>query len=730
MATPRTLVAVVIGTAFVLVAPALASFTATDVIVPSLGKGPGAASSSWNGCIWVHNPNAAPVNVTFRLLLRNQPNTSAQAFNDTIPPGDTRRYDDAFATMFGVHSATYGAVRVTANAPVLVNARSYSTPAGGGADDTVGQFYSAIPTSFAIGVGQTAQLLGVYQTNPQEASLFRYNYGFVESSGRAATVQVTALDDTGAVLASKSYSVGGFEARQYNVTDLLPAVNATNLRLQLMVTSGPGQVVAFGSGIANRSNDPSTFEMSFRDGLLASSGGGLTAVTHNGTLIGDGTSSSPLGIATGGVGKTQLAASGGASGQVLGTNGSALVWQNAGSGGLSSVAHDGTLAGEGSSSSPLSIANGGVGKAKLAATGGTAGQVLGTDGAVLVWQSAGSGALTLPYRGTTNSPMPAIDVTNQGNGHGITSVGGLSGVFGYSSGGSGVVGRSDNAAGVAGNSNTAPGVSGHSNSNPGVFGESTGNDGVHGLSTTGNGVSGQSSSGHGVFGTSNSGPGVHGHSATSAGVVGDSAADVGVHGISTNGEGVVGDSTGGNGVRGKSSGTDKAGIYGVNSNPNGYAGFFQGHTRVVSGFFSVEGLSGSVCATASGVLDGCPSDGRLKKNVRDLSSEIDVLDALSLLRGVTFDWDTSVERAKDMGDRREMGLIAQEVEPVLPELVLTGRDGYRTLDYSRMVAFLVEVGKAQQARIGALEAKLETLQAAVRRLDAQSEETAHNRKAP
>ncbi|MBP7799881.1 MAG: tail fiber domain-containing protein [Thermoanaerobaculaceae bacterium] len=730
MATPRTLVAVAIGAALVLATPALAGFTATDVIVPSLGKGPGAAGSSWNGCIWVHNPNAAPVNVTFRLLLRNQPNPSAQAFHDTIPPGDTRRYDDVFATMFGVHLATYGAVRVTANAPVLVNARSYSTPAGGRADDTVGQFYSAIPTSFAIGVGQTAQLLGVYQTNPQEASLFRYNYGFVESSGQAATVQVTALDETGAVSASKSYSVGGFEARQYNVTDLLPAVNATNLRLQLTVTSGPGKVVAFGSGIANRSNDPSTFEMSFRDSLLAGSGGGLTAVTHNGTLTGDGTLSSPLGIANGGVGKTQLAAPGGTSGQVLGTNGSALVWQNAGSGGLSSIAHDGTLAGEGSSSSPLGIANGGVGKTQLAAPGGTSGQVLGTNGSALVWQNAGSGGLTLPYKGTTNSSMPAIDVTNQGNGHGVAGVGGLSGVFGFSSGGSGVVGRSDTSAGVTGNSNTGPGVHGYSATSAGVVGDSAADVGVHGLSTTGNGVSGQSGSGRGVFGTSNNGPGVHGHSATSAGVVGDSAADVGVHGISTTGEGVVGDSTGGSGVMGASTGTGKAGIYGVNSNPNGYAGLFQGHTRVVSGFFSVEGLSGPVCATAGGVLDGCPSDGRLKKNVRDLSSEVDVLDALSLLRGVTFDWDTSVERAKDMGDRREMGLIAQEVEPVLPELVLIGRDGYRTLDYSRMVAFLVEVGKAQQARIGALEAELETLQAAVRRLEAQSEETAHDRKAP
>jgi len=72
-----------------------ANFAGTDVFIPSLGHGRGSAQSQWNACIWVHNPNAAPVNVTFRLLLRDQANPSAQVYNDTIQAGDTRRYDDA-----------------------------------------------------------------------------------------------------------------------------------------------------------------------------------------------------------------------------------------------------------------------------------------------------------------------------------------------------------------------------------------------------------------------------------------------------------------------------------------------------------------------------------------------------------------------------------------------------------------------------------------------------------
>jgi len=60
----------------------------TDAARPSLS---GTLASGF------HNPNAAPVNVTFRLLLRDQANPSAQVYNDTIQAGDTRRYDDALA---------------------------------------------------------------------------------------------------------------------------------------------------------------------------------------------------------------------------------------------------------------------------------------------------------------------------------------------------------------------------------------------------------------------------------------------------------------------------------------------------------------------------------------------------------------------------------------------------------------------------------------------------------
>ena len=538
-----------------LAAPALASFSGTDVFIPSLGSGPGASSSQWNACIWVHNPNTSPVNVTFRLLLRDQPNPSPQAYNATIPAGDTRRYDNAFATLFGVTGKTFGAVRVTtpAGQPIIVNARSYSTPAGGDQMDTVGQFYSAIPASFAIGPGQTTELLGAYQTTPQASSEFRYNYGFVETTGNAVTVQVTALDETGMSVGSKSYTLGGYQASQYNITDLLPSVSTTDLRLEVAVTSGPGQVVAFGSAIANRSNDPSTFEMSFRDQLLAanSPGGGLTSVSHDGTLTGDGTSATPLGIATGG-----------------------------------------------------------VAKAKLAASGGTSGQVLGTDGTNLAWQNPG---LTLPFAGTANSTNPALMVTNTSGfiaivgsvpsvpGTTLPAVlgvagGGSNNAQGYNSGSlTGVWGDAKSGVGVAGTSDTLIGVAGLG-ALAGVAGTTTvaNGNGVIGSGPNGTGVLGESDTGIGVHGESNSGYAgkFDGKVAISASspvgsdifTVNNTGGGRGLTIVATSDTALWANSTSGAGVDARSS----SGTALAATSTTGYAGVFNGKVQV-NGNFNVSG---------------------------------------------------------------------------------------------------------------------------------------------
>ena len=62
------------------------------------------------------------------------------------------------------------------------------------------------------------------------------------------------------------------------------------------------------------------------------------------------------------------------------------------------------------------------------------------------------------------------------------------------------------------------------------------------------------------------------------------------------------------------------------------------------------------------------SDSRFKENVEQLTG---VLDKLEQVRGVAFDWNERYEALGRSTGHREIGVIAQEVEAVFPELVTT-----------------------------------------------------------
>ncbi|MFA5929187.1 MAG: tail fiber domain-containing protein, partial [Candidatus Margulisiibacteriota bacterium] len=132
------------------------------------------------------------------------------------------------------------------------------------------------------------------------------------------------------------------------------------------------------------------------------------------------------------------------------------------------------------------------------------------------------------------------------------------------------------------------------------------------------------------------------------------------------------------------------------------------NSMIIQGNVGIGTLAGSgnrpVYSDPSGILTNSSSDRSLKKNISTISSEIDPLTSLQKLRGVFFNWDTSTPRAANFGDQREMGLIAQEVEPVLPQVVGTNSDGTKSVDYPKLTAFLIEVAKQQQAQLEAQKA--------------------------
>tara|TARA_Y100000996_G_scaffold377444_1_gene329507 strand:+ start:693 stop:1736 length:1044 start_codon:yes stop_codon:yes gene_type:complete len=110
-------------------------------------------------------------------------------------------------------------------------------------------------------------------------------------------------------------------------------------------------------------------------------------------------------------------------------------------------------------------------------------------------------------------------------------------------------------------------------------------------------------------------------------------------------------------------------------------------------------MSGSYSGsfTASGNVTAY-SDEKLKDNIEPIENPIQKLKAI---QGVTYN------RNDIEGNPRHTGVVAQEVERVLPEVVMTNDDGIKTVAYGNMVGLLIEAIKEQQDEIERLRAKIE-----------------------
>jgi hypothetical protein len=95
------------------------------------------------------------------------------------------------------------------------------------------------------------------------------------------------------------------------------------------------------------------------------------------------------------------------------------------------------------------------------------------------------------------------------------------------------------------------------------------------------------------------------------------------------------------------------------------------------------------------------SDSRLKDNVEIITGSLDIL---SKINGYRFNWIPMEGIHENEG--RDVGVIAQEIESVLPELVTTRDNGFKAVKYEKIVALLIQTNKELLKRIEALEEKI------------------------
>ncbi|MBQ1698337.1 MAG: tail fiber domain-containing protein [Bacteroidales bacterium] len=113
--------------------------------------------------------------------------------------------------------------------------------------------------------------------------------------------------------------------------------------------------------------------------------------------------------------------------------------------------------------------------------------------------------------------------------------------------------------------------------------------------------------------------------------------------------------------------------------------------------------------TCTGTLNGS-SDSRLKTNVATMESS---LDKVLKLRGVTFNWKNATSNTSN---KLQYGFIAQEVEKVLPDLVGTDSNGFKTVNYTGVIPVLTEAIKTQQEEIESLKSENEQLKSTLEQL--------------
>lgn len=136
---------------------------------------------------------------------------------------------------------------------------------------------------------------------------------------------------------------------------------------------------------------------------------------------------------------------------------------------------------------------------------------------------------------------------------------------------------------------------------------------------------------------------------------------------------------------------------------------------------NATGTTGEIRATNN--ITAFYSDERLKENIKTIPS---ALSKLLSLRGVTYNSNKLAEQYGYFDKKEQVGVIAQEVEKVLPQIVVPApfdieqdEDGneysksgenYKTVQYDKLIPLLIEAIKEQQETIISLQKRIEDLE--------------------
>ncbi len=192
------------------------------------------AGAFWQTDLTIRNTGTSSADVTIKLLGHSGDGRGGPERYRTIPAGQTQTWRDVLGSLFGL-SSEYGPILVRSTSASLAILGQTWTAGGAG---TYGQSVPVLSTDELIG-SVPRSILGVRQD-----TFFRTNLMLANATESTASVTVQLVSTGGAVLATKTVSIGPLSRAQYNVgTDF----GYTNLSDAVFVISSPTAGAAIGA---------------------------------------------------------------------------------------------------------------------------------------------------------------------------------------------------------------------------------------------------------------------------------------------------------------------------------------------------------------------------------------------------------------------------------------------------------------------------------------------------
>ncbi|MCU1229455.1 MAG: hypothetical protein JWO97_2339 [Acidobacteria bacterium] len=231
-----------------LVSPVLKGATSsTRYVVPGvadLNNG----IASWRTDLRIFNDSTSPATASLNYYPQGNPGApSTQSI--TLAPGEVRAIDNSLQSLYNL-SNSGGAITIVSSSStnLVVTARTYNQTANG----TFGQFIPAVTPAQSVGAvdGRSLQLLQL-----EHSDRFRTNIGLSETTGNAATAEVSVNLPDSKVTPVISIPLAANEFRQFSLGDF-GLGNVYNARVTVRVTEGSGKVTTYGSVIDQITQDP------------------------------------------------------------------------------------------------------------------------------------------------------------------------------------------------------------------------------------------------------------------------------------------------------------------------------------------------------------------------------------------------------------------------------------------------------------------------------------------